>query len=518
MFSAVTELEKQLTSRVEALEAQNRLLQQKLEALIRLHFGKKSEKLDSAQLELLLQAEDGAKKPEESTGDPIVPVDEDSSKPSVKKALRERKPRLPEDLPIEEHTLIPDVVKACPEAWRRIGEEVSEQLDYRPGRFLKQRLIRPKYVKRSWREQDQPPVIASLPPRVIEGGLPTAGLLAHIAISKYCDHLPLYRQEQIFRQRHHLTLPRQTMARWIEQTALTLQPIARIIHQELLQSTYLQVDETPIKHLAPGNGQSAQGYLWVVKVPGPNGGTSYHWHKGRSHHCLHKIIPTDFSGTLQSDGYRAYQTFIGKHPKPIQTVACWAHVRRKIHDALLAKDSPTRSSWLLRQIAHLYRIERHLRETRAGPALRQATRASQSRPIIQRLHSTLNLFKTNRRHLPQSLLGKAISYALGQWSGLHVYLENGIVEIDNNLVENAVRPTKLGAKNWLFIGSEEAGWRSAVIYTIIENCRHHGLEPQAYLKDLLEKLPSLKSHEIKDLTPKRISELKRIGASRRSAS
>lgn len=498
----MTELEKQLTARVQALEEQNKLLQQKIDALIRLHFGAKSEKLDPAQLEFLLNGEADAKKHEESTGDAVVPVDEDSFNSKRKQHRRERKPRLPEDLPIEETTLVPEAVKACPQAWKQIGEEVSEQLDFEPGRFFKKRIIRPKFVKRNWQEQDQPPVIAALPSRLIEGGLPASGLLAQVVVAKYCDHLPLYRQEQIYRQRHHIGLPRQTLARWIEQIAFHLQPVARAIHQELLESPYLQIDETPLKYLDPGHGQTRQGYLWVVKVPGEQGGVSYHWHKGRSHQCLKEIVPNNYQGTLQSDGYQVYQTFLKQHPAPVQSAACWAHVRRKFHEALKGKDHPRRSSWILRQIQNLYRIERELRESRAGPTLRKIIRQQQSRPLIKRLHRTLIHLQSSRQHLPKSLLGQAISYTLGQWSGLTVYLENGLVEIDNNLVENAIRPTAIGKKNFLFIGAEEAGWRSAVLYTIIENCRHHGLEPYRYLKDLIERVPVSKNKDVPGLTPR----------------
>jgi len=436
-------------------------------------------------------------------------VDE-NSQPIQKKKRPERQPRLPEHLPVEEEILLPEPVKACPEAWRRIGEEISEQLDYQPGRFLKKRLIRPKYVKLNWRDQNQPPIIADLPKRLIEGGLPTAGLLAQVVTAKYCDHLPLYRQEQIYAQRHCIE---------IEQSAFHLQPVAQAIHQELLESPYLQIDETPLKYLAPGHGQTKQGYLWLVKVPGPQGGVSYHWHTGRSHHCLKNIVPDDYQGTIQSDGYRAYQTFLKQHPAELKSAACWAHARRKIHEALEGGDHPIRSAWLLRQIQHLYRIESELRESRAGPRLRQAARQHRSCPILKRLYRVLLKLQESRRHLPKSLLGQAIAYTLGQWEGLCVFVENGLIEIDNNLVENAVRPTAIGKKNYLFIGAAEAGWRSAVLYTIIENCRHHGLEPYAYLEQLFEALPNCTNQEVASLTPRALkATAKKAKKARRKAS
>ena len=509
----MTDLEQQQAKEIALLREQNRLLQQKLDALIRLHFGKKSEKLDPSQLEFLLEGLGGQEvpgKPEESTGVAVAPVDEDLAPPR-KKRHSQRQPRLPDNLPVEEEVILPPAVNACPQAWRRIGEEVSEQLDYQPGRFFKKRLIRPKFVRAHWKQEHQAPVIADLPKRLIEGGLPAAGLLAQIIVAKYCDHLPLYRQQQIYHQRHGVQLPRQTLARWIEQAAFHLQSLSRSIHRELLDSSYLQIDETPLNYLAPGHGQTKQGYLWVVKVPGEQGGITYHWHTGRSHRCLKNILPKDYQGTIQSDGYQAYQTFLKQHPAPLKSAACWAHVRRKFHDALQGADHPGRTSWLLRQIQHLYRIERELRESRAGPRLRQAIRQHQSRPIILRIHRLLLRLQTTRQHLPKSLLGQAIAYTLGQWPGLGVFIENGLVEIDNNQVENAVRPTALGKKNFLFIGSAEAGWRSAVLYTIIENCRHHGLEPYAYLKHLIERLPECTNQEVSSLTPRAIKAAQKEG-------
>jgi len=201
-------------------------------------------------------------------------------------------------------------------------------------------------------------------------------------------------------------------------------------------------------------------------------------------------VPDDYRGTIQSDGYQGYQTFRKQHLAPLQSAACWAHARRKFHEALQGGDSPGRSSW------------GQLRDSRAGPRLRQAVRQHQSRPIVKRIHRVLLRLQASRRHLPKSLLGQAIAYTLGQWQGLGVYLNNGLVEIDNNLVENAVRPTAIGKKNWLFIGAEEAGWRSAVLYTLIENCRHHGLEPYAYLKDLCERLPASTNKAVPKLTPR----------------
>jgi transposase len=226
---------------------------------------------------------------------------------------------------------------------------------------------------------------------------------------------------------------------------------------------------------------------------------SFVWKTSRAARCLDHIIPADFNGTVQCDGYSAYPSFANRSDGRITLAACWAHARRKFFEA---KDSaPQHAGWLLLQIQHLYRIEKHLRETKAGPAQRQAVRTSQSRMITLRIHRALTRMKLSRRHLPQSALGKAIDYTLTLWPLLLVYLEDGRIEIDNNLVENAIRPTAVGKKNWLFIGEAEAGDRSAIFFTLIEACRSRGIDPQTYLREVLTRLPTMTNRQIKDVTP-----------------
>jgi transposase len=208
-------------------------------------------------------------------------------------------------------------------------------------------------------------------------------------------------------------------------------------------------------------------------------------------------VPVDFAGTLQCDGYAAYPAFARQHPQPIQLAGCWAHVRRKFYDA--REQSPKVTGWFLRQIQLLYQVEAVLREKKAGPVLRAAMRACASRWNVERLHRALVRHKT--RHLPKSLLGQAIDYALGQWPTLEVYLGDGRVEIDNNRVENAIRPTAVGKKNWLFMGEAGAGQRGAILYTVVESCRCRGLDPYAYLKDVLTRLPDMKNHQIPEILP-----------------
>jgi transposase len=467
---------------------ENVLLRQKLDALARRFFGKKSEQLNAGQLELLLQLV-GA-----TDLTVAAPVVEKPSAP-VRRASKERKPRLPENLPVVEEVIEPELVKADPEQWRCIGQEVSEQLDYEPARFLRRRTIRRKYVHRE--DPDRAPVIAPLPERLLDRSLPAPGLLAHILVGKYCDHLPLYRQEQIYERRHGVHLPRQSMARWVGLAADWLKPIYEQIRTGVMGGGYVQVDETPIQYLAPGHGQTKQGYLWTGSRP--TGDVFYRWETSRAAACLERVIPATFTGTVQCDGYAAYRAFANGRAGKIELAGCWAHVRRKFYEAL--ESSPCTAGWLLRQIQHLYRVEAVLREAHASPKVRAVMRAHQSRPVVARLERALIQLKSTGRHLPQSLLGTALDYALGQWPTLKVYLEDGRVEIDNNLVENAIRPTALGKKNWLFIGDAQAGERSAIIYTVIESCRRRGLDAYAYLRDVLTRLPQMTNRQISDVTP-----------------
>jgi transposase len=346
-------------------------------------------------------------------------------------------------------------------------------------------------------ELDALPLIAALPARLQERGLPAPGLLAQILVAKFCDHTPLYRQEQIYRTRCGVHLPRQSMARWVGLAADWLRPICDAIRMGVLAGGYVQADETPVSYLEPG------------------GDVLFDWQTSRAAACLEKVIAADFSGTIQCDGYSAYGAFARGHKGKITLAGCWAHVRAKFHEAL--DQAPRTTAWLLGQIGHLYRIERGLREQRAGPRLRAAIRAWQSRPIQERIQRALIRLKSSHRHLPQSLLGRAIDYALSQWPTLGVWLEDGRVEIDNNLLENAIRPAALGRKNWLFIGHAQTGQRGAILYTIIESCRRRGLDPYAYLRDALARLPTMTNWQIKDITPEAWDKVQRASTLRAAA-
>ncbi len=487
-LSMLRELVVSLQAALKRSRQENVLLRQKIDSLVRRVFGSSSERLDRAQLELLLQL------PVLAETDPAA-TDVTAPKVSIPRSRKERAPRLPDNLPVVEEVIDPEPVKAAPQSWRCIGQEVSEQLDYEPARFLRRRIVRKKYVSRV--DLDVPPVIAPLPERLQDRSLPAPGLLAQVVVGKYCDHLPLYRQEQIFIRRYGVHLPRQTLARWVAVAADWLKPVYEQIRTGVMAGGYVQVDETPVNYLEPGHGRVRQGYLWTGSRP--KGDVFFRWETSRATACLDQVVPANFTGTLQCDGYAAYRTFANRRGTAIELAGCWAHVRRKFYEAI--ESSPKIAGWIVRQIQHLYQVESVLREHRAGPRLRTSTRAHQSRPVVERLQQALTKLKTSGRHLPQSPMGGAIDYALGLWSTLTVYLADGRVEIDNNLVENAIRPTAIGKKNWLFVGDAHAGERSAIIYTVVESCRRRGLDPYAYLKDVLTRLPHMTNWQIPEVTP-----------------
>lgn len=510
----MTPLEARLTEENARQALEIKLLKEKIDLLIRRIFGRSSEQLDEQQLMLLLQGgDDGTKKDPASSASPgalEAEIKQRGRDGKAVKARKEREARVPEHLPAVDEVIEPQEVMAAPAAWRHIGEEVTEQLDYQPARFLRRRIIRRKYVRRD--EPHQAPVIAPLN-TLQERSIAAPGLLAQIIVAKYCDHLPLYRQEQIHATRHGIHIPRQSMARWLGLAADWLRPVYEAIHTGVMVGGYVQIDETPVEYLSPGNGETKQGYLWACKRPGAD--VSFTWATSRAAQCLERIIPADFTGTVQCDGYQAYPSFARRSEGRITLAACWAHARRKFHEA--TSGAPQHASWLLLQIQHLYRIEQQLRDARAGPRQRQAQRAAESRMIVERIQRALTRLKHSRRHLPKSAMGRAIDYTLTQWPMLCVYLTDGRVEIDNNPVERAIRPTAIGKKNWLFIGEAEAGQRSAVLFTIIEACRSRGINPQSYLRDVLTRLPTMTTRQVKEVTPAAWSKAQEPAAQRKAA-
>jgi transposase len=387
----------------------------------------------------------------------------------------------------QEIVMEPEEVQAQPDGWKKISEERTSQLDWVAPKIIKRVYIRPRYVKQECF------AIAPLPPQPIEQGMVGPGLLAQVIVNKFEYHIPLFRQEKMFRQQFGVELSRKTMGCWVEQVGELLKPVYRVIREDLLRGNYLQADETPIRYLDPDvKGKSQQGYLWVYSRPG--GDVLFEWRVSRSREGPEEFLK-NFRGKLQTDGYSVYES-LAKSRGHLTLVGCWAHVRRGFHDALVETKL---AAWFVGQIGQLYAVEKKLREQKAGPALRQAMRVWQSQPVLNRLHRAMELMR--RKTLPQGLLGQAIDYALKRWEALNRFVEDGSLEIDNNLIENAIRPSAVGKRNWLFFGHPEAGERSAIIYSLLGNCRRHGINPFDYLKDLFTRLPAAKITNIKEFKP-----------------
>jgi transposase len=390
--------------------------------------------------------------------------------------------------------LVPAAVQAEPDLYERIGEERTFEVDVTPPKLFKREIIRPKYRHRL--DRNRAPLVAPAPVRAVAGGYASAGLLAWIALSKYVDHLPLYRLEQMS-QRWGATITRQTMADWIALTAQWLEPIYRRMDQELLAGGYVQADETPIRCNDPDEkrGGTSQGWLWVISRPG--GDVVFDWRLSRRHGELTSLLK-DYRGILQSDGYEAYPSF-ARSREGVSWVGCWAHARRYFFEAIAER--PKAVQLVLRLIGRLYQLERAwdeagVSDTRA--ALRQIHFA---RPLHWLRRIVLGL---RSQVLPRSLLGKACSYLLDHWEPLVAHQQYAVTRLDNNLIENAIRPSAIGKKNWLFIGHPDAGQRSAIIYSLVVSCQRHGKDPLAYLRDVLTRLPAMSNQDdLGPLTPAR---------------
>jgi len=285
------------------------------------------------------------------------------------------------------------------------------------------------------------------------------------------------------------------MADWVWRIGDWLRIIYDELGNELQLLGYMQIDETPVSYLDPGSGKTRKGYLWVYYAPGK--GVVLKWHPGRGADCLKEMLDY-YQGTIQSDGYPAYPAYNKTRADncKLTLACCWAHTRRKFHEA---KDESALARGILGEIAKLYAVETVLRENGSSACERKALRMKESQPVLDAIRAKVE--KQRSQHLPQSLTGKAISYTLNIWDELNVYVENGELEIDNNLVENIIRVPALGKKNWLFFGSKDAGVQSAIIMTVLLNCKMHGINPEEYLKDVLSRLPHITNAEARELTP-----------------
>lgn len=484
---ALQSLVRDLATELNAERFRIEQLQARLAKLQRMQFGRSSEKIatEIAQIELALDDLHEA-------GGARAQVRCAAVNAVVEKPVRRP---LPDHLPREE--VVHAGADACPRcggALRRLGEDVTEVLEYVPASFKVIRHVRPKFSCRSCESITQPPV----PCLPIERGRPGAGLLAHVLISKYADHLPLYRQAGIY-AREGVGLERSTLADWVGRSAALLQPLTDVLRKDVMASDVLHGDDTPVPVLAPGLGKTKTGRLWAyVRDERPFAGKRppaavffYSPNRKGEHPCEHL---KHFKGTLHADGYAGFNAMF--ETGVIAEAACWAHVRRKFFDVHAANGSPIAKEALDR-IGALYGIEEEARGR--PPDHRWRLRQEKSKPLLDVLHAWLAA--TKPKLSPKSDLAAAIRYALGRWPTLVRYAGDGRLEIDNNAAERAIRPLALGRKNYLFAGSDAGGERAAAIYSLIGTAALNGLNPEAYLRDVLTRIAEHPINRIAELLP-----------------
>jgi len=464
--------------------------------LQRMQFGRKSEKLARQIEQLELRLEDLQAKPAESASQAESKPAATASPLLISAAAKPARRPLPEHLPRQTQRHEPKE-SACPDCGgelRKLGEDVSEMLEYVPASFFVIRHVRPKL---SCTKCDHI-VQASAPSRPIERGIAGPGLLAHVLVSKYADHLPLYRQSEIY-ARHGIELERSTMADWVGGTSQLLEPLIEVLRRYVTASSKLHADDTPVPVLAPGNGKTKTGRLWTyVRDDRPAGDMAapavwfaYSPDRKGEHPERHL---REFRGTLQADAYAGFNQLY--ETGRIQEAACWAHVRRKFYDLQQAHASPVASE-ALERIAALYAIEKEIRGRPAEE--RRQIRNARARPLLESLRQWFEatLPKLSRK----SDTTAAIRYALSLWDALLRYSNDGHIEIDNNAAERALRAVALGRKNYLFAGSDTGGERAAAIYSLIGSAKLNGLDPEAYLREVLSRIPDHPITRIEELLP-----------------
>jgi transposase len=490
-----------LEQELEVLKAELTVRNQLIEALKQKLYGSSSERLVPGQTEMPFgEGVLGKPAAPPEAGDETSAPEEQGKEKRSGKPRSKKKDRFPKNLKVVvDEISVPDEVTADPDSWVEIGERHHDELEVICPQMYWRRRIRKVFKHKSNRAL--PPISVAAPEPSLPGTLCGPSLAAQIVVDKYSDHLPHERQSKRFGRLFGVCIRRQTLNAWTHAVARHLEPIVKAIKKEVLGAHCLEIDETPCNYLDPGYGKTRQGYQWTLLDPATDT-VYYEWKLGRSHECLLDILEYDektgkleFEGTIACDGFAAYDV-LASRCAGITLSACLAHIRRKFYEAM-GQDTEVVLPILLK-IRDLYRIERQLRCSKAPPICRKLVRSARSRPIVADLHR--NILEERASHFPQSNLGKALNYALSQWEKFCLYLENGDLEIDNNLVENAIRPLKLGQKNYLFFGSAEAGKRSAILYTLIANCKAKGLDPEEYLAEVIKKLPA-------NATPKQAAEL-----------
>lgn len=474
----------------------------RISGLERARFGRRSEQLSEEELQRTSEeleqslAEQSAKL--ESAASALAGAAPD--KPALAKPPKRNRGALPEHLPRIE-TIVDVEDKTCPccgKPLHVIGEDRTEMLDYVPARFQVRVIRRPRYGCRACEEAV---VQAPAPDRPIDGGIATEALLAHVLVGKYADHLPLYRQSQIF-AREGVTLDRSTLANWVGRACWWLEPLHELLLTTVLSSPVLFADDTTLPVLAPGNGRTKTGRIWCYAVdnrpwrgPGhPVAAYRYSENRKAEHPLSHLA---GFRGVLQTDGYAGFAGLVGRAGAE-KLAFCWAHARRKFHDIHAATPSPLTGE-ALRRIAELYAVEADIRG--GTDEQRLLARREHSRPLVEALHAWLS--ELRGRLSARSVLAQAVRYTLNHWDGLTAFLDDGRVELDTNTVERAMRPVALGRKNALFAGSDSGGKHWAILVSLIQTAKLNGVDPEAWLTDVLERIVSgrTKRNELATLLP-----------------
>jgi transposase len=462
-------------------------------------FGAKTERMNAEQREIFEEtfaadhasletqlAELQASIPQD--GAPSGSAAEDKQRRQPKReALPAHLPRVDQRIePEDTHCPTPE----CRQPMVRVGEDVSERLDIVPAQFFVQRQIRGKWACKCCQLLVQEPAA----PQVFDNALPTPGLQAHTVISRFVDHIPYYRQEQV-NARAGVHTPRSTLAAWSGHTGAQLMPLCEAHRAFVLSSRILHADETPIGLLDPGAGKTKKAYMWAYARGAfdPEPGVVFDFCLGRGGKYPSEFLK-DWSGTLVVDAYGGYDGVLSLQGR--STAYCLAHARRKFDELFKAGASPV-AAQAIQRIAWLYRIEAEARGLSSAERLRM--RQERSQPVWDEMHAWLKLERT--RVPDGSAIAKAIDYSLNHWPGLGRYLLDGDVPIDNNYVENRIRPWALGRRNWLFIGSQLAGERAAVVMSLLQSAKLNGHEPWAYLKDVLTRLPTQLNSRIEELLP-----------------
>ena len=474
------ELRQLVLELLQALQEKDRRIGQlssQLEALKRRIFGRSSEKLDPAQLALDLGAWLAAHAAEAAAAQPEPPAGEKETAPRSGHGRR----RLPETLPRQRTEYHPApgerTCRECSAELKRIGEEISEQLEYVPASLFVLEHARIKYACSHCQGNV---VIGSMPVQPIDKGLPGPGLLAHVLTSKYADHLPLNRLEGIL-QRHGVELSRSTLCDWVAASAELLKPLVQVMKTEVLASRKIHTDDTTVPVLDKDRSSTKTGRLWVYVGDSAHEHTIFDYTPDRSRDGPLRFLK-GYQGYLQADAYAGYDAVYAD--RKVIEVACWAHARRKFFDSM--KSDEKRARVALAYIRSLYEVEKRGRDLNETD--RQKLRIAEAKPSLDTFKIWLEA--ESMKALPKSPMGDAIGYALAQWVALTRYVEDGLLELDNNRAERALRRVAIGRKNWMFAGSDEGGRRAAILYSLIASCAVLKIDPYAYLRDVLERLPS----------------------------